>query len=277
MPTIHVKHRLLERGRVRPGYRLRARSNGRLPVGEIFDPAVLLHLFTYKDPKTGLHSELRTISNISVARDGEANQTVSGVVLDGTAKVGWFERAFTRTYDGRLVVDHVGFEINSDYQGHGFGSRFSDRMERGYRQKGVAAIHVEAAGEVGCYLWARRGFQFALGHDIEFHHPLDAARAARGWWRDLDGKQVAKQLVKEGHWNEQALERLEARFERAVRNPRAKPVTPFEVSEIGRSRPFTRQERRGREERRSWVGRELLLESSWTGIKILNSARYYSL
>jgi hypothetical protein len=265
------------RGRIRAGYPS-FRRHGALPAGPLSDPADLLALFSYLDRPTGIAARLSQLRKARRRDDHDGFGpyeiwSVAGVLEHGSKRAGSFGRHFKRYRDGRLLAFHDSLLLGDENtRGRGFGSRYCQRVERGYSRKGVCAILLSAADELGGYVWARQGFQFTSidndGRGGPGHNRQTAAVGAQRWWFDGSAQITAKELVRDGRLAQPVFDHLEQWITRALCSDQIAPLTPQQIVELGRDDPWLDEES-GRE---TWIGKQLLLASDWNGTKILNDS-----
>jgi hypothetical protein len=155
-------------------------------------------------------------------------------------QVGEAERAIYRDGDGNLAAVHELLDIDPEVRGQGFASAFNQHLTDWYRQQGVERIELTANIDVGGYAWASHGYDFA-----------DEDSAQRIANRLMEHVDSAPPDVR------QAARELLARFDRPFGSDGF--PTPFEVSRLGRA-----------EGAKSWLGKTVLLNSSWEGVKWLD-------
>jgi GNAT superfamily N-acetyltransferase len=261
---LRLEHPLVSsRGIVKRDYPIRGLS--RLPAGSIFHPAVQLQIFGFVHRPSGVTARLRRIER--VFSDGDRlRQDVRGTLSAGGEAAGEFARTIELDAIGRVLTTHDWLMLDSRFQGKGFGRAFLAHQERGYRQKGVSAVFLTAADACGGYVWAREGFRFASDESREMHYEIDEARAARSWWGD-HAKAEAKKLLKRGMMTAADIAGIESRLAEGLYGGKT-PLTPFEISELGRGKAVAAAGGL------RWWGKEILLKTSWEGIKIIGPDRY---
>jgi 8-oxo-dGTP pyrophosphatase MutT (NUDIX family) len=132
----------------------------------------------------------------------------------------------------QLTVQHDGMAIEPNVQGHGFATRYNAHTEQIYRNFGIHYVTTEAGLNVGGYSNARMGFDFA---------------------NDFSRREVARRF-------ESAAPSLPAslrtEIDRLVSDPH---TTPIEFAMLGYTPGAT-----------TWPGKELMLGSTWSGLKTLH-------
>jgi len=190
----------------------------------------------------GLNAEVVGASPLMGGPDG-ADPGVSVRIrltdADGN-EVGHAERGIYRDADGNLAAVHELLELDPEVRGQGFASAFNQHLTDWYRQQGVERIELTANIDVGGYAWASHGYDFA---DEE-----SAQRIANRLMERLDG---APPEVQRG------ARELLSRFDRPFGSDGF--PTPFEISRLGRDPGAT-----------SWLGKDVLLNSAWEGVKWLD-------
>lgn len=121
--------------------------------------------FSYKDEETGFTTSIDSFQP-SIVRD---KVVISGSIYDSDGiKVGNYSREIYP--DG--TIHHALFELDSDKQGSGFGSRFYENAEKAYKEGGIKAVHLKANLQVGGYAWGRMGFDFSDNSTRELYKSI---------------------------------------------------------------------------------------------------------
>jgi hypothetical protein len=215
----------------------------------------------------------------------------SGTIKDpatGTS-VGKFARLVDRDSDGRLYAVHDHLEIKRKYQGSGFQAEFNGNLIDWYRRSGVEYVKVGANIDVGGYAWARAGYDFADDHSAltlytMLHGQLleidGQPRRALRW---LDDAHTTPSYVWDGPvvfeakpaWTQAKLRKTfagasDAEIERQLdigrrfveslegRTFGVDLPSAYELSQLGRWPGAGKDD--------VWIGKEIMLGSSWLGV-----------
>lgn len=203
---------------------------------QMHDEATIEKTYNYHDQSTGLTAEVTSIRGGDTGRSTYVDITVTdrdgNVVGQGTRTI---HRAESES------VAHSGFMLQSGQQGQGFMARYNQQVEESYRDHGIKRIEIHASGGsgptgqmVGGYAWARAGYDFAPG-SRETTAIIVSARftgAGSPYSPDVQG-QIA----------------------RVAGNPRSSPA---DFAMIGWSPGAS-----------TWPGKEIMLDTSWDGVKTL--------
>ena len=91
--------------------------------------------------------------------------SIEGEFYDGRTEVGRFTRFVRISHDDAgdpyLTVDHEYFKLEDSKQGEGFATDWNRRAETMYREGSVSRIKVHANINVGGYVWAKQGYDWA--------------------------------------------------------------------------------------------------------------------
>lgn len=263
----------LHNGRLRRGYPI----GGALPAGDLFTPEVAARTFSFEHKPSGLSARIEWLrkprrckpSSFWNEMDRYSYMTVDGHIetQDGD-RIGSFAREVRLYDDGRLIVQHCSLELAAAFHQQGFGRAYFDHLERCYRRKHVAAIFVTAGEDVGGYCWAGSGFVFQPEDTYLSCTRQGRADAALSWWKGA--RRQARSLVRRGRLADAELARLEQWFSLAARFDELEPPTPAQIAAIGKDRSWVKRGRRGP----TWAGKELLIDSVWAGVKVLDQRRY---
>ena len=194
----------------------------------------------FHDEKTGLRARPMVEGGIWLRQGGDAGFRVKFEILDKNGRrVGKAKRSFIASPDGKTALAlHELMEIKDKrLRGGGFASRWNQHMEDLYRANGISEIHLEANIDVGGYAWAKQGYDF---YDFDTLKLLIRNRARL-----------------EPHASDPAIAKLIARSTRQNWDKGTAP-TPLEWAMAGWT-----------EGAQTWPGKQLMLGSSWTGVKKL--------
>lgn len=196
--------------------------------------------------------------------------TISGKIRDASGDaVGRFTRILMRGGDG-LSVEHSYLHLDPAHQGQGFAKAFNGFLYDWYRASGVKYVRVHANIDVGGYTWATQGFDFEDADSAEgiLERLQDQADAVQETiWRTRDKTKTARP-------DDQALAEIKASLKRsqdqvdAARDILARAdehrfgtdhyPSAFEISQCGRH-----------EGADDWIGRRVMLDSDWHGVRWL--------
>lgn len=233
-------HVELSRERVRnhPGHRSQ-KSHGRKGGDGFKSDKQVKAAYEFKDAKSGLTAKVTEIDR----RGGIDKNTAGRIDVEikiydrSGAEVGMATRTIVRPNgDEPGYVMHQEFELQPGVQGTGFGSRFNAHAEEVYREQGMDRIELGANEDVGGYAWARAGYDFQpVGEDGLDTRVFVAERAREkaGGYDDATGKEIERVASK-------------------------RDATPIEFAMIGHTPGAT-----------TWPGKEIMLGSSWSGVKKL--------
>jgi GNAT superfamily N-acetyltransferase len=213
-------------------------------------------------------------------------------------RVGKVRRIVAEDDAGNLYAEHSILQLDPHVQGQGFAEAFNAHLEDWYRQSGVERIELNADRTVGGYAWPRQGYDFRDGvvpRDVR--DKLAAAIAERLPRNAADEYSIksaynGKDIVYDVHgpagvqrfdfYDEAETAIAAALIDRFGRGPHAdddvaaavavldridagKPVTAFEISQVGRE-----PGQAGPKE--TWIGKDAMLGSDWDGVKWLSPA-----
>lgn len=198
--------------------------------------------------KTG--EDVTVTSSVETVYANYGQVTVEGYLRnsDGDA-IGRFERIFSEDMvNGGVQVSHEWLEMDPDYRGSGFGTKFVRQSEDFYISQGVSRVTVHAALEDGGYTWARAGFDWdsqagMYGNDVggTVLSRLDYYRSYAQW---IDGPTRAQLNSYYGTMS-------------SSDDPSYWP-SPREIAQAGYAPGATQ-----------WAGKEILTGAHWYGEKIL--------
>lgn len=195
----------------------------------------------------GLRMEVLRASRFMGGPDEESPGVQATLAIrdaDGNT-VGRAARAVYRDDNGDLVAVHELLEIDDpNMRGGGMAAAFNAHLADWYREQGVTRIELMANIDVGGYAWASHGYDFA--DETSANGVLDRLRGALG---DADGPEA---------------DAARALLARAESSPFGSPdyPTPHEISQLGRPEGAS-----GRDA--TWLGKEVMLGSTWAGTKWL--------
>lgn len=209
--------------------------------------AALKSVYEYHDEKTGFYTKVD---------GGEAGR--SGVVArlhiydrDGN-KIGTAARRlgvsrnrddlgqFPGTNLGEPFAEHSILlleERDPPIQGGGFGTRWLQQLEGQYREEGVQKIILHADVDIGGYAWAKQGFDFVKPEDAKFLVKRSLPSKLK-LVHDEEERAAANEmmdLVRQGY-----------------------QPTPIELAMLG-----------WKPGKKRWIGKDLMLNSDWHGVKRL--------
>jgi hypothetical protein len=158
-------------------------------------------------------------------------------------KVGEATVDFVDGEDGRYgVIDTVGV----DETGSGLGARFIEQIENRLRAFGADRVELSQAVDVGGYAWARLGY--------DFRDQRERSLIAR------DLNRVAHEYESSG--DPERLTQADIARDVVSRINDGEAVSAREISEIGRPTQPRKTD--------TWLGRDVLLNSGWIGVKPLS-------
>lgn len=169
---------------------------------------------------------------------------------NGRSIGGTVSRTIRRESDGSYSAYNALLELPVSTQKSGFANAFNRHMENWYIANGFKNVRVSAGLDAGGFVWALNGFDW---NDSE-----------RGF-----GSQARAKINRLEHQARTPADRaqvaaIKARFDAAVRaNDASRIPTPMEIALVG-WRP-------GLPKDRSWLGKDVLLGTSWSGIKDLTN------
>jgi GNAT superfamily N-acetyltransferase len=209
-----------------------------------------------RDLRKFKHAEMR--ADLTIDREAPNLVHVRGVVLDAqNEEVG---RGISRTFffrDGEgWEVRHEGLYLNPEAQCKGFGSAFEQYSMEIYRRAGVVQVSLRAE-QIGSFAWRNLGYR--LPSD-----PVVRRKQSVAIWTEHGGRSRAQVAVERGHVTQEQLNEIEELFS-AIEQGNREPLEPFEIGDLGTD---TRWEEDGRH---MWLGRAILTNAKWTGIKELES------
>jgi hypothetical protein len=172
---------------------------------------------------------------------------VNGEVFNSKGEnLGSFEREFYQDEDGSLVVDHDLLSIEDPaYTGNGFGTDFHMRQENYYITHGVDKVYVHAALDVGGYMWAKMGFQFD-------ENKSESSKARIG-------DRIANFVDDTEYTDSQTSAVLSNYRDRLYDTDNSNDPEPWEIHAL----------RDNRTDKKSTVGKDILLGSNWFGVKYM--------
>ena len=172
---------------------------------------------------------------------------VNGEVFNSKGEnLGSFEREFYQDEDGSLVVDHDLLSIEDPrYTGNGFGTDFHMRQENYYITHGVDKVYVHAALDVGGYMWAKMGFQWD-------ENKSESSKARIG-------DRIANFVDDTEYTDSQTSAVLSNYRDRLYDTDSSNDPEPWEIHALRDNRP----------DKKSTVGKDILLGSNWFGVKYM--------
>jgi len=172
---------------------------------------------------------------------------VNGEVFNSQGQnLGSFEREFYQDEDGSLVVDHDLLSIEDPaYTGNGFGTDFHMRQENYYITHGVDKVYVHAALDVGGYMWAKMGFQWD-------ENKSESSKARIG-------DRIANFADDTEYTDSQTSTVLANYRDRLYDTDNSNDPEPWEIHALRDNRP----------DKKSTVGKDILLGSNWFGVKYM--------
>lgn len=196
--------------------------------------------------------------------------TVAGKILtsDGD-KAGTFTRILMRG-DNELSVEHSYLHLYAEYQGQGFAKAFNGFLYDWYRASGVKYVRVHANIDVGGYTWATQGFDFeddGSAENILERLQRQAEAVQENIWDERGRINTARPDDHKLAEIEASLKRSQAQVD-AARDILARAdehrfgtdhyPSAFEISQCGRY-----------EGAEDWIGRRVMLNSDWHGVRWL--------
>lgn len=171
---------------------------------------------------------------------GMGRIVVSGKVKDKQGvSVGMWRRILERdeeTPEGWVENDLL--DLNLTSQGQGFATKFNDSHFDQYRKWGLNRVELFAGSTAGGYVWAIKGFQFK--------HPEDRVGSMKLLRDTVESDDVVgPDLMYE-------LEQLELKGDK---------ITPRDIALFGVNQPIE-----GRRGKKSWLGKEVMLQRHWDGV-----------
>ncbi|MGH3858236.1 phage minor capsid protein [Actinokineospora sp.] len=196
--------------------------------------------------------------------------TISGKILTANGdKAGNFTRILMRG-GGDLSVEHSYLYLYPQHQGQGFAKAFNGFLYDWYRASGVKYVKVHANIDVGGYTWATQGFDFEDAGSAEgiLERLQDEVESVQEAIRSTRGRtKAARPGDQELAAVEASLDRSQAQVD-AARHILARAdehrfgtdhyPSAFEISQCGRY-----------EGAKEWIGRRVMLDSDWYGVRWL--------
>lgn len=249
------------------------------PSDDLPSPEVLRDTFT--GPVGPATAE---VGSVQYSEDGVS---IFGVIEADGARVGEFLRHMVRRRNGDLVVGHANMKINSEWQRHGIATEFNKRAEKHYRQAGVKRVELFAAGSPGGtsysggYAWARAGYSFkpmpshlvAPGYSAEERRDFTASSMLDSISTDIivDRAPVSEALKRSFYKRKLTPPELEqmgrlrrGESQREHVSTEGKFHYEWEIASLGADEPYEK------DGRTTWLGKEIMLQSSWSGVKELD-------
>ena len=235
----------------------------RVGAGRVFLPKVRDRI---EGAYTGEFGNLST-KNVSVKVNEEHDIEIKGLIYTDTGEeVGQFMRTIRATEPPE--AHHDWLNIDGEFQGQGFAQAFNAHLYDQYRTWGIEEVHLAANIDVGGYAWARAGYDWASRNSRsnpyarlrEFVDPPALSEIDD----DLPEPWSPISLIPVERLEEQreAARRMIERFGSTVWGAEDYP-TPFELAQLGRWDGATG------EEGDWWIGKAVMMGSSWSGVKRL--------
>jgi hypothetical protein len=186
----------------------------------------------------------------------------ANVMRDGEL-AGEIWRTFKRDADGKLFAKHDIFELEVPFRRMGFSNAVNPHLEDWYRSSGVDRIELNAGMDNGGFVWARKGYDFATAEDAEgVSERLERQLDELEQWLDRHkNDDTVPDDVYEAREDEYAdgealLRRMHSEPFDSAGFPRAR-----DIAALGRRPHHTPAD--------TWLGKRLLMGSSWNGVKYL--------
>lgn len=196
----------------------------------------------------------------SVDEYGNVKLSIFDTEGDPTRPVGSIERFFD--HDGaERYVEHASFFLNDGYQGAGFGAAFFKASEDMYKRLDIGYIDV-GASNVGGYAWARMGF--------EFHDAREMYEIMHGNHQRLSSLDA---LVAEGKISRRQAAQFEARVYPSLRGAELDEIPDGYFRSEADIAAFGAEASWMEDGREMWLGKWVMLDSSWSGRKRLKPHR----
>jgi hypothetical protein len=196
----------------------------------------------------GLTAEIRASQEI-----GAGSLKVIGTIYDSAGHdVGRFSRDLLVIGD-RWRAFHMAFELDPHVRGGAFRSAFFQHAEAVYRKYGIDDVRVSAE-KIGSYLWAKEGFRFC--GDIEGQR-----QAQVELWKSR-GRTLAQLALERGDLTASFVAGLDATFT-AIEMAESDPLEPREIANFGKNHTWVANGHT------VWLGKEILIDWNWNGIKEL--------
>lgn len=190
-----------------------------------------------------------------LTRDLEIGHTDRQIEIDGQVYdsnggwVGHFNRVISKDRAGKLVAENRVIELDPQAQGQGFAKAFDVASEAWYRQQGFDRIEFSSM-DVGGFANARRG------GDFRDEGGASNVAATLGGIINGGSKRIPpERMAEQKRLGQDMLERLRKPF-----GSEDYP-TAYEVSDVGRWPGAGRAD--------WWIGKEVMMTSSWAGVKPL--------
>jgi len=204
--------------------------------------------------------ELRSFSfagftvDATVEEETDSLIAVRGHIYDSSGEeVGHYDRHFANR-DGAWEVHHEGLYLDPGIQGRGFGTAFQRESEEVYERHGVDQISMFAQ-EVGSYAWHNFGYHLAGTPEVR-------QKQCAAIWNKHGGRDRARAALDAGRIDQSLFDATNKLFE-AIAHGQHDPVEPDEIAAIGREIVWTENTRK------MWLGKTILINSQWTGVKSL--------
>jgi len=188
------------------------------------------------------------------ADDGTVVETGGEIVDQNGNHAGTVSRSYVRR-EGNWEARHTGLYLDEPFQQRGFGRAFQRASEVTYRKHGIGQVSLFAQG-TGAYAWHSEGFQLAGPPERRCQQCLDI-------WRKWGGRERAHDALQAGHVTQAEFGAADEEFSRVERGDRAS-MEPGDIAAIGANKRW--KDTGGRE---MWLGRVILTDSRWTGVKQL--------
>jgi GNAT superfamily N-acetyltransferase len=126
------------------------------PLGDIVDNLDQQQVRQLADDLSGVYGPYRVdMWRAEISRAGEV--IIGGSIFKGDEEVGFVQRTFVRDRDGNLVVHDNSVDIDEPFRFKGFSKALTLELESYYEANGVDRIEMRTEQEGG-HAWARRGF-----------------------------------------------------------------------------------------------------------------------
>lgn len=189
---------------------------------------------------------------------GNDNHIISGVIMKSGKEVGKFSRNISDENGDRVAI-HESLEIDPAHHGQGLADRFNTHAVAQYQKIGVDRIELEAGLTVGGYAWARQGYRLKDESEGKRYLFNQLAR--------IEGqlhKPVNREYGKKVHAEVDALRKaIDA----------GEDVQPIHIASIGEQYARHRERDIDGVEYDTWPGKEVLLNTTWTGVYYFDAAK----
>lgn len=201
----------------------------------------------------GFSSDGLTVAIAARQEMGLGSLKLAGAIYDESGhRVGTFSRDLL-VIGSRRRAFHMVFELEPQVRGRAFREAFFRHAEAVYRSYGIDDIRVSAE-QIGSYLWAKEDFVFMGDKHGQRQAEVEL-------WMSR-GRSCAEAAVARGDLPEAVMMEIDALFAEIAAGGR-EPLEPRDLARLAYQHTWTS------DGHTVWLGKEMLIDWAWNGIKTL--------